>query len=239
MIAFTIPGNSRRRSSDHQYVNARTGWRAPLLIVALLLVATALAACGSDGADSTAGTADGEDAELSGITRPEPLQVGEVTVPDATTGGEGGDFAMRATPGELLVVYFGYTSCPDICPTTLADLRTAFEQVGPAAETVDVAMVTVDPERDTGPKLSNYLSSFFDRYHALREPDLERIAEIEEPFGASSSVVHQDDGRVEVGHSAITYVVDDTGAVLVEWPFGTEPDAMASDLEVLLERQQA
>jgi len=220
-------------------VNATTRWRAPLLIAALVLGLASLAACGSGGADSTAGSVDGEDAELSGITRPEPLQVGEVAVPDATTGGEGGDFAMKAAPGELLVVYFGYTSCPDICPTTLADLRTAFEEIGPDAEAIDVAMVTVDPERDTGPKLSNYLSSFFGRYHALREPDLDRLAEIEEPFGASSSVVHQDDGRVEVGHSAITYVVDDTGEVLVEWPFGTEPEAMASDLEVLLERRQA
>lgn len=210
------------------------------MVAALVLgVAVLAAACGSSSDSSSATTAAGEDAELSGITRPEPLQVGDVTVPDATTGGEGGDFTMKAAPGELLIAYFGYTSCPDICPTTLADLRTAFEQVGPAADAVDVAMVTVDPERDTGPKLSNYLGSFFDRYHALREPDLARVAEIEAPFGASSSVVHQDDGTVEVGHSAITYVIDDTGEVLVEWPFGTEPDAMASDLEVLLERQQA
>ncbi len=215
-------------------------WRALLLVTALAAGVGLLgAACGSGSSDSSATTLAGEDPELSGITRPEPLQVGEVTVPDATTGSEGGDFTMAAAPGELLVAYFGYTSCPDICPTTLADLRTAFEQVGPAADAVDVAMVTVDPERDTGPKLSNYLGSFFDRYHALREPDLDRLAEIEAPFGASSSVVHQDDGRVEVGHSAITYVIDDTGQVLVEWPFGTEPDAMAADLEVLLERQRA
>ena len=208
-------------------------------MVAAVLVAGALlvAACGSDGGES--GETSADDTSLSGITRPEPLQVGDVTVPDATTGGEGGDFAMKAAPGELLIAYFGYTSCPDICPTTLADLRTAFEQLGPDAEKVDVAMVTVDPERDRGPKLSNYLSSFFTRYHALREPDLERIAEIEAPFGASSEVVHNADGTVDVAHSAITYVVDDTGTVLVEWPFGTEPEAMASDLNVLLEQQQA
>ena len=131
-----------------------------------------VAACGSDEGGTDATSTD--DTSLSGITRPEPLQVGDVTVPDATTGGEGGDFAMKAAPGELLIAYFGYTSCPDICPTTLADLRTAFEQVGPESERIDVAMVTVDPERDRGPKLSNYLSSFFTRYHALREPDLDR-----------------------------------------------------------------
>ena len=208
-------------------------------MLALVLGLASLAACGSGGADSSATTLTGDDAELSGITRAEPLQVGEVTVPDVTTGGERGDFAMRAAPGELLIAYFGYTSCPDICPTTMADLRTAFEQVGAEDDPIEVAMVTVDPERDTGPKLSNYLSSFFSRYRALREPDLDRLAEIEAPFGASSEVVHHDDGRVEVGHSAVTYVIDDTGEVLVEWPFGTEPDAIADDLEVLLERRQA
>lgn len=219
-------------------MSATTRWRAVPVAAAILLGLT-VAGCGSDGTSTTATTLAGEDAELSGITRPEPLQVGDVTVPDVTTGGEGGDFAMAAAPGGLLIAYFGYTSCPDICPTTMADLRTAFEQVGPSADGVEVAMVTVDPARDTGPELSNYLSSFFDGYRALREPDLDRLAEIEAPFGASSSVVHQDDGTVEVGHSAITYVIDDTGEVLVEWPFGTEPDAMAADLEVLLERQQA
>ena len=211
----------------------------PVLVVVVATLGLVGAACGSGGSDSSATTVAGEDGALSGITRPEPLEVGDVTVPDATTGGGGGDFAMKAAAGELLVAYFGYTSCPDICPTTLADLRTAFEQVGPAADAVDVAMVTVDPERDTGRKLSNYLSSFFDRYHALREPDLDRLAEIEVPFGAQSQVVHNDDGTVEVGHTAITYVVDDTGEVLVEWPFGTEPDAIADDLNVLLEQQQA
>ncbi len=203
-----------------------------MTIAAVVVGAVLLAACGSNGGGSAAATT--EVGALSGITRPDPLQVGDVTVPDATTGGEGGDFTMQAAPGELLIAYFGYTSCPDICPTTLADLRTAFEQVGPDAEQVDVAMVTVDPERDTGRKLSNYLGSFFTRYHALREPDPDRLAEIEAPFGASSEVVHNDDGTVDVGHTAITYVIDDTGEVLVEWPFGTEPDAMADDLTTLL-----
>lgn len=54
-----------------------------------------------------------------------------------------------------------------------------------------------------------------------------------------AGVVHNADGTVDVAHSAITYVIDDTGTVLVEWPFGTEPDAMADDLSVLLEQQQA
>lgn len=209
---------------------------AGAVVVVVLALGTSLLGCSSSsGSDDDAAPA-GDEA-LSGITRPDPLQVGDVTVPDATTGGAGGDFAMAATsPDELLIAYFGYTSCPDICPTTLADLRTAFEQVGAEAERATVAMVTVDPERDTGDKLSNYLSSFFSDYRALRQPDLDLLAAAEAPFGARSSVVHNDDGTVDVSHTAITYVVDDRGEVLVEWPFGTEPDAMADDLTVLLDR---
>ena len=201
--------------------------------MSLLLLFTG---CGS-GSDSSGGSATpASDEALSGITRAEPLQVGDVRVPDATTGGDGGEFAMRAAPGELLVAYFGYTSCPDICPTTLADLRTALAEVGPGADRIDMAMVTVDPARDRGPILSHYLGSFLTRYHALREPDLDRLAEIEAPFGASSSVTQASDGTVEVSHTAITYVIDEDGAVLVEWPFGTDAPAMADDLAVLLDR---
>lgn len=206
------------------------------LALALVLGLT-VAACGSDGTDSSATTVAGDDAALSGITRAEPLEVGDVTVPDVTVGGAGGDFTMKAAaPDELVIAYFGYTSCPDICPTTMADLRTAFEQVGAPADRVTVAMTTVDPERDSGRELSHYLSSFFTDYRALREPDLDRLAEIEAPFGAESSVVHNDDGTVDVTHTAITYAIDDEGRVLVEWPFGTEPDAIADDLTVLLDR---
>ena len=145
---------------------------------------------------------------------------------------------MAAAPGELLVAY-PYTSCPDICPTTLADLRTAFEQVGPATDAVDVAMVTVDPERTPARSSATTWASFFDRYHAPGEFDLDRLAEIEAPLRASSRW----STRTTAGSRSVTprspYVIDDTGQVLVEWPFGTEPDAMAADLEVLLERQRA
>src|SRR3990172_7649696 len=99
-------------------------------IVALALVLTA---CGSDTPYVPAGL----------VRTPAP-EVGDLSLPDSTAGGA--DFAFRAQPGGLLLLYFGYTSCPDICPTTLADLRTALRQVGEEfAARVDVAMATVDP----------------------------------------------------------------------------------------------
>ena len=161
-----------------------------------------------------------------------------MTVTDVTADGayadHGPDFTMRAKTGRLLVVYFGYTNCPDLCPTTLAALRGARTVIGDDGDRFDVAMVTVDPARDTGDVLNGYLSSFGDLFHALRPESEDELTAAEAPFLASSSVVTATDGTVEVGHSATAYVVDENGTVLVEWPFGIGKDGMAHDLAILL-----
>ncbi len=105
------------------------------------------------------------------------------------------------------------------------------------ADQVDLAMVTVDPERDTAEVLSGYLGSFADRYHAIRTTDPAALQAAEDAFGSSSSVTIADDGKVEVAHSATTYVVDENGTVLVEWPFGLGSAEMAADLQALLNRE--
>lgn len=202
--------------------------------VGLMVAALVLAGCGSSGSDDEANASG-----LRGIVRTTPLEVGEVTLPEvgtdpATTPAPDGRFPVKAAPGELLVVYFGFTSCPDVCPTTLADLRTAREEVGADAADLPLAMITVDPARDTPEKLSAYLAAFSDRYHALRTDDPTELATAQDAFGAASSVTVGTDGEPEVTHTAITYVVDDQGRVLVEWTFGTPPEDMAHDLRLLL-----
>lgn len=191
----------------------------------------ALAGCGGDG--------DSEASQLKGIVRNDPLVVGEVSIPEETDLAEGqapAPFTFTAQPGELLVVYFGYTNCPDLCPTTMTALKQAKARLDPdEAAKIDLAMVTVDPERDTGEILSQYLSSFSDRYHALRTDDPDELRAAEDAFLASSSVTTRPDGAVEVGHTAVTYVVDDRGVVVVEWPFGVTPEIMANDLAYLFQ----
>lgn len=193
-----------------------------------------LSGCGADDAPAPGATG----SELVGLTRDVPLQVGAVALPDQTVGGPGGELAFRAAPGELLVVYFGFTSCPDVCPTTLADLRAAREMLGEDGRRIDLAMVTVDPDRDTPEVLTAYLASFADRYHALRPTDRTDLEAAERAFGASSRVEKLPDGTVEVAHSATTYVIGAEGTVLVEWPFGTSAQDMAHDLRLLLAREQ-
>jgi protein SCO1/2 len=190
-------------------------------VSAAVLLAALLTACGSGSA------------ELAGYVR-EPLpDVGSVVLPDVSRDGE--PFPMRADPGEVLIIYFGYTSCPDICPASMADVRTALGDLGDLADRVAVAMVTVDPDRDTPGVLTGYVQSFVPGSHALRseeDPPLRMAADL---FGASYDVTVADDGTVEVGHTASLYAVDDQGMLRVTWPFGTPADDLASDLRILLE----
>ena len=191
-------------------------------VAALLLVA----GCGSDSAT------------IRGIVRDEPLQVGTETLTDVTSEGEFAThdelFVMKAQTGQLLVMYFGYTNCPDLCPTTLAAARTAIKNLGADGLKIDLAMATVDLERDTAEVLNGYLSSFSDRFHALHASSQEELEVAENAFLASSTVTRDANGKIEVGHSATAYVIDDQGTILVEWPFGIDSDAMTNDLQILL-----
>lgn len=194
----------------------------------VLGAATLLAACG--GGD--------DDATLTGYRREPTPEVGQFSLPDLTDGGT--DFELRADPGELLVVYFGYTNCPDFCPTTMADLKFALNRLDEdLADRVDVAMVTVDPERDI-PILPDYVQGFFpDRGIALGTDDAGALAQAAAPFGVTYDVSENADGDIEVAHSTSLYAVDDEGMLALTWQFGIDIEALATDLRLLLEDEAA
>jgi protein SCO1/2 len=204
---------------------------APVLALTLALVA---GACGGE-------------PPLNGVVRESPLVVGGIALPDVTDpallgGGliEDGRLVMRAATGDrLLLVSFGFLNCPDVCPTTLADVRSALAILGgDERDRVDLAFITVDPERDGPQELAAYLRHFAPRHHAVRADATELDAAMA-AFLASASVEVDAEGRVEVAHSAVLYAVDSTGSVVVEWPFGTSATAIAADLAVLLARSPA
>ncbi|MFN7152014.1 MAG: SCO family protein, partial [Microthrixaceae bacterium] len=136
--------------------------RTPLRVAAAALAVTAsvalVAGCSSDdaadgGADEVATTAD--DGKLSGYTREPTPSVAQVALPlaDGT-----GDVPATASAGGLRIVYFGYTSCPDVCPTTMSDVKAALAELSPEdAARVEIVMVTVDPDRDVPEKLAAYV----------------------------------------------------------------------------------
>ncbi len=143
-------------------------------------------------------------------------------------------FTFRAAPGGLLLVTFGYVSCPDICPATLANLRRALTSLGPDSSRVEVAFVTVDPARDSAAVLAPYLHSFIPAGHPLRPDTQAQLARAESAFNALSSVTRQPDGSVEVSHTPLSYLVGDRGELLLTWDFGTPPADLAADLRRML-----
>ena len=183
-----------------------------------------LAACGGAASDG----------ELIGYKPPSVTRTADVTVTEA---GADEPFPLVADEDGILVVFFGFTNCPDVCPGTLATLRNSLRKVGDElAARVDVAMITVDPERDTAEKMPLYLGSFLERFHALVPADEAELRAAEVPFGATSSVTKKPDGTVEVSHGGTAYVVDDDGNFILGWPFGLDADAIAHDIRILLAR---
>lgn len=205
--------------------------RAVAAAFAAILLATVLSACGDDEPSSSPDTTE-ESSGLSGYTRSPAPSVAEVQLPLVNGAGQ---LPAAAAPGGLRVVYFGYTSCPDVCPTTMSDLKRALAQLPEQdAARVEVVMVTIDPDRDVDEKLGAYVGTFIEDGQASRITDPATLQSTADAFGASYAVTAAADGEVEVSHSADLYVVDDQGEIVLQWPFGTSYEDIADDLSVLL-----
>lgn len=196
-------------------------------VLAALLVVVSVAAC-SGGED-----AGGENGGFAGIVREPAPDVSTISLPAANA--ERAAMPFRARTNSLLVAYFGYLSCPDVCPTTMADLRTAVG--GLSAEqraAVDVVMATIDPTRDTADALAAYVQAFVPTGYGLRTEDQAQLRSAAEAFGADYQVATTAAGVVEVAHTAFVYVIDDNGRVRLTWAFGTKATDMRADLKRLL-----
>jgi protein SCO1/2 len=171
--------------------------------------------------------------------QPTPVkEVGDLVLTDYAVDPAGVPFPMKAPPGELLLVYFGYLSCPDICPLTMSDTATGLAQLTPEeAARVKVAFVTVDLPRDDGARISSYLRNFFPDggTHALRAADDGALNQAAYQFGARwEAEPHLPGEFYGVAHTGETYVVDDTGRIVWVWPFATAGTEIAPAIESLL-----
>lgn len=209
--------------------------RTLTVVLALVVGAVTVSACGDESSD------DGGQLALAGVVRTPPLSVADVSLPEVSSDPPVAT-SLKPAKGELYLIYFGYTFCPDICPTTMSDISVALNDL-PAdqARRITVGMATVDPDRDQPEVLTAYLGHFFDRSLSLRTEDAAALAAAAKAFGVRYEVADHEPGQqeYEVSHTGVTYVVDDTGTVVVEWPFGFESDDMVSDLTAILGRSQS
>ncbi|MGD2076760.1 MAG: SCO family protein [Chloroflexota bacterium] len=169
--------------------------------------------------------------EYQGILLPAPEPVSDFTL----TTHRGQKAQLSDLRGQIAVLYFGYTYCPDVCPTTLATLSEAVSQLKPAEkEQVQVVMVTVDPARDTVDVLADYLTHFDPAFLGLTGSE-EEIALAAEALG----IYHQKgEGSPASGylvdHTATVSVLDKEGRLRLLFPFGTPAEDIAADLQQLL-----
>lgn len=138
--------------------------------------------------------------------------------------------------GKVVAVFFGYTHCPDVCPTTLADFAAALKLLGPDAARVQVIFVTLDPQRDTPEILRQFVPAFNPGFLGMyTDPDtLAQLAKEYKVVYQKTSVKAADDYLID--HSAGTYIYDPRGHLRLLVPYGSAPEAIAHDLKILLSK---
>jgi protein SCO1/2 len=139
--------------------------------------------------------------------------------------------------GKLVVVLFGYTQCPDVCPTSLADLGKTVRQLGEAGKRVQVIFITVDPGRDTPALLKQYIAAFSPDFIALRG-DADAVQRVTKDFKVYAAV-HESPKPAEytVEHAGQMFVFDGQGRARLMFPPAMAPADMAADLKVLLNNE--
>lgn len=190
-------------------------------LISALLILAALAACGSGEVDPS---------QFKGTMLPTSIPAPDFTLTNAA----GEAVSLSDYKGEIVLLYFGYTFCPDICPTTLAELKKVQEGLDNEGEKMQVVMVTVDPERDTPEKLAEYVGHF--------HPDFVGLSGTKEEIdvaGAGYGLYYERHEGSEatgylVDHTARVFVVDPLGNYQLSFAYGTPVEDIVHDLRLMM-----
>lgn len=142
--------------------------------------------------------------------------------------------SLEEFKGKVIVLFFGYTQCPDVCPTTLSELAQVKKSLGPDGDRVQGVFVTIDPERDTPAVLKSYVASFDPSFVALRGSVEQTAAAAKEFKVFYAKVDGKTPGSYTMDHTAASYVIDATGKLRLFIRYGSGSPALAADLKTLL-----
>jgi protein SCO1/2 len=198
-------------------MNRKTLWVG---LASLLTVAAAALTLFFAKPDSFRGTSYGE---------PYP-QAAEIEL----TKSNGEIFRLSEQKGKIVLLFFGYSACPDVCPTTLAELRLVMEELGGKTSGVQVVFVSVDPERDTPEKIQQYVAHFNPNFIGLSGSP-EDLQIIWDDYGVFREIVESESafGYI-INHTARTYLIDQNGSLRLSYGFQTPVEDMVHDIEILL-----
>ena len=142
--------------------------------------------------------------------------------------------SLKDFQGKVVVVFFGFTQCPDVCPTSMAELAEIKKMLGPDGARLQGLFVSLDPERDTQEVLKAYMGNFDPTFLALR-PELDKLPQLAKDFKIFYKKVDgKTPGSYSVDHSAGSYIFDPQGRFRLYSRFGSGAAALASDIRLLL-----
>lgn len=148
-------------------------------------------------------------------------------------GSDGQDLTLARYRGRLVLLVFGFTHCPEVCPTTLATLAAARQQLGAQAAQVQVVYVTVDPARDDLARIRSYLGAFDPSFvGGTAQPA--RLEAMRKQYGVVAQRVAQKDGRYGMNHSTSVYLIDREGRLRGLMPYGHGAKDFVHDLRLML-----
>lgn len=150
----------------------------------------------------------------------------------ALRGSDGAELSLARFRGKVVILEFGFTSCPDVCPTTLAALTAARRMLGADGEGLQVVYVTVDPERDDVERLRTYLAAF-DPSFVGGTGSAAELEAVRKEYGIAATRVTTADGYA-FSHSSYTYLIDRAGKLRALMPYGHTSEDYAHDARILL-----
>lgn len=216
-------------------------------IVALLSALAVLSACqpqdkqavpaASAPASAAVPASGGQPAASAGALKGTDMRKEDIGGDFTLTDGDGKPFKLSDLKGKAVFLTFGYTNCPDVCPTELLNASDAVKQLGGQAKDVAVVFVSVDPERDTPEVVGKYAKQFDPSFIGLTAVQGQDLPLVKQQFRVVSSKVNAKDGNANylVDHTAGAYLLDKNGEVAVFEPYGSPAAQVAADLKTLLD----
>jgi protein SCO1/2 len=162
-------------------------------------------------------------------TQQQPLAISSIGGPFTLTGSDGKQFSSASLAGKPYAIFFGFTHCPDVCPTTLFEVSEILKALGPDADRTRALFITVDPERDTPAVIKDYLSSFDPHLSGLTG-DPATIAAVAKAYRVYFKKVPLDQGGYTMDHTAIVYLMDKEGRFVSPFSLKRSTEAAAADL---------
>ncbi len=150
----------------------------------------------------------------------------------------GKPFTDKDLKGKYSLIYFGYTYCPDVCPTELQTMTAALEQLGPLADKIRPIMISVDPARDTPKVLKEYLSNFYPTFIGLTgtPEQIKKAGDAYRVFYRKTDQKSSSDYLMD--HSSIVYLMDENGKYLKHFAYGTTPEKLAAGIKKTIEEHE-